>query len=305
MTRVTVGVRNVTSHFRPVGESIAMRSVQRLIELVAAVDSTVLILGETGTGKELVARHIHELSTRASGPFVAVNCGAIPTELIESELFGHEKGAFTGALTRRIGRFEFAAGGTLFLDEIGDMSLQMQVKLLRVLQERSFERVGNTTMIRSDARIVAATHRDLEAAVRDEQFREDLYYRLNVFPLPIAPLRERLSDLPLLIRHVLQRLGPSEAAAVRLSEEAMQCLMQYRWPGNIRELSNLLERLTVLHGGRTVQLKDLPEQFRCGSRLSTWPRRASDIDLSPESPIKAPKRGLNHGPFFRGADLSV
>jgi sigma-54 specific flagellar transcriptional regulator A len=259
-----------------------MLLVRRLIELVAPVDSNVLILGESGTGKEMVARRIHELSIRAGGPFVPVNCGAIPADLIESELFGHEKGAFTGALTRRFGRFEFAAGGTLFLDEIGDMSLQMQVKLLRVLQERSFERVGSNTMIRCDVRIVAATHRDLETAVREGHFREDLYYRLNVFPLPIPPLRERLSDLPLLIKHLLERQGRTEVPALRLSPEAMQCLMRYGWPGNIRELANLLERLTVLHGREIVRAEDLPEHIRRADRRSPWPNGTFDIDLSPE-----------------------
>ena len=259
-----------------------MLLVRRLIELVAAVDSNVLILGESGTGKEMVARHIHELSTRAGGPFVPVNCGAIPTDLIESELFGHEKGAFTGALSRRLGRFEFAAGGTLFLDEIGDMSLQMQVKLLRVLQERSFERVGSNAMIRCDVRIVAATHRDLENAVREGRFREDLFYRLNVFPLPIPPLRNRLGDLPLLIEHVLEHQGLTDGPALRLSPEAMHCLMHYEWPGNIRELSNLLERLTVLHGQEVVRAEDLPELLRCVDRRSSWPNGAFGIDLSPE-----------------------
>ncbi len=193
--------------FRPSGASKAMRAVHRLIEQVAPFDTNVLILGESGTGKEMVARHIHELSGRAAHPFVPVNCGAIPADLLESELFGHEKGAFTGALSTRLGRFEFAEGGTLFLDEIGDMSLQMQVKLLRVLQERSFERVGSNKTIRCNVRIIAATHRDLDAAIIAGRFREDLYYRLNVFPLQMPPLRERLDDLPVLIEHLVQRQG--------------------------------------------------------------------------------------------------
>ena len=188
--------------FRPSGNSRAMRDVHRLIEQVAPFDTNVLILGESGTGKEMVARHIHELSGRAAHPFVPVNCGAIPADLLESELFGHEKGAFTGALSTRLGRFEFAEGGTLFLDEIGDMSLQMQVKLLRVLQERSFERVGSNRTIRCNVRIIAATHRDLDAAIGAGRFREDLFYRLNVFPVQMPPLRERLEDLPVLIEHL-------------------------------------------------------------------------------------------------------
>ena len=193
--------------FRPSGTSRPMRAVHRLIEQVAPFDTNVLILGESGTGKEMVARHIHELSGRAGHPFVPVNCGAIPADLLESELFGHEKGAFTGALSTRMGRFEFAEGGTLFLDEIGDMSLQMQVKLLRVLQERTFERVGSNRTIRCNVRIIAATHRDLDAAISAGRFREDLYYRLNVFPVQMPPLRERLEDLPVLIEHLVQRQG--------------------------------------------------------------------------------------------------
>jgi sigma-54 dependent transcriptional regulator, flagellar regulatory protein len=274
--------RDNISHFRLGGDSIAVRDVRRLIELVAPVDSNVLILGESGTGKEMVAHHIHELSGRAAGPFVAVNCGAIPADLLESELFGHEKGAFTGALNRRIGRFEFARGGTLFLDEIGDMSLPMQVKLLRVLQERTFERVGGNATIQCDVRIVAATHRDLDVAIREGQFREDLYYRLNVFPLSIPPLRERLSDLPHLVEQVLKRHGAARAAALCLSSEAMECLMQYRWPGNVRELSNLLERLSVLCGHRIVRAEDLPDAYRGKDSRLIWPSNASAIDLSPE-----------------------
>ncbi len=208
-----------THRFRPSGASKAMRAVHRLIEQVAPFDTNVLILGESGTGKEMVARHIHELSGRAAHPFVPVNCGAIPADLLESELFGHEKGAFTGALSTRLGRFEFAEGGTLFLDEIGDMSLQMQVKLLRVLQERSFERVGSNKTIRCNVRIIAATHRDLDAAIIAGRFREDLYYRLNVFPLQMPPLRERLDDLPVLIEHLVQRQGHSAGRAIQLGSE--------------------------------------------------------------------------------------
>ncbi|HEY2146239.1 MAG TPA: sigma-54 dependent transcriptional regulator [Steroidobacteraceae bacterium] len=249
-----------THRFRPSGASSAMRAVHRLIEQVAPFDTNVLILGESGTGKEMVARHVHELSGRATHPFVPVNCGAIPADLLESELFGHEKGAFTGALSTRVGRFEFAEGGTLFLDEIGDMSLQMQVKLLRVLQERSFERVGSNKTIRCNVRIIAATHRDLEAAINDGRFREDLYYRLNVFPLQMPPLRERLDDLPVLIEHLVQRQG--SGPQIRLDPGAMTCLSRNRWPGNVRELSNLLERLAILYPARTITAADLPERYR-------------------------------------------
>jgi sigma-54 dependent transcriptional regulator, flagellar regulatory protein len=248
--------------FRPSGTSRPMRDVHRLIEQVAPFDTNVLILGESGTGKEMVARHVHELSGRAGHPFVPVNCGAIPADLLESELFGHEKGAFTGALSTRMGRFEFAEGGTLFLDEIGDMSLQMQVKLLRVLQERSFERVGSNRTIRCNVRIIAATHRDLEAAIGAGRFREDLYYRLNVFPLQMPPLRERLEDLPVLIEHLVQRQAPVAGRHISLDKEAMNCLARNQWPGNVRELANLLERLAILFPGQTIMSADLPERYR-------------------------------------------
>jgi sigma-54 dependent transcriptional regulator, flagellar regulatory protein len=248
--------------FRPSGESLPMRAIHRLVEQVAPYDTNVLILGESGTGKEMVARHIHELSGRAGHPFVPVNCGAIPADLLESELFGHEKGAFTGALSTRVGRFEFAEGGTLFLDEIGDMSLQMQVKLLRVLQERTFERVGSNRTIACNVRIIAATHRDLEAAILAGRFREDLFYRLNVFPLQMPPLRERLDDLPVLIEHLVCRQGQNAGRHIRLERSAMQCLARNRWPGNVRELSNLLERLAILYPDQTVTAADLPERYR-------------------------------------------
>ncbi len=248
--------------FRPSGTSRPMRAVHKLIEQVAPFDTNVLILGESGTGKEMVARHIHELSGRAGHPFVPVNCGAIPADLLESELFGHEKGAFTGALSTRLGRFEFAEGGTLFLDEIGDMSLQMQVKLLRVLQERSFERVGSNRTIRCNVRIIAATHRDLEAAISAGRFREDLYYRLNVFPLQMPPLRERLEDLPVLIEHLVQRQGQIAGRHIRLDKEAMNCLARNPWPGNVRELANLLERLAILFPEHTITAADLPDRYR-------------------------------------------
>src|SRR5450631_1659492 len=248
--------------YRPCGDSGALRRVQRLIEQVAPFDTNVLILGESGTGKELAARHVHELSPRSSEPFVPINCGAIPAELLESELFGHEKGAFTGALSARMGRFEFAEGGTLFLDEIGDMSLQMQVKLLRVLQERTFERVGSNRTIRCDVRIIAATHRDLDEAISAERFREDLFYRLNVFPVQMPPLRERLEDLPVLIEHLVERQGQIAGRYIRLDKEAMNCLARNPWPGNVRELSNLLERLAILYPEHSITADDLPERYR-------------------------------------------
>ena len=274
-----------THRFRPSGTSRVMRAVHRLIEQVAPFDTGVLILGESGTGKEMVARHIHELSGRAGHPFVPVNCGAIPADLLESELFGHEKGAFTGALSTRLGRFEFAEGGTLFLDEIGDMSLQMQVKLLRVLQERSFERVGSNRTIRCNVRIIAATHRDLDEAISAGRFREDLFYRLNVFPVQMPPLRERLEDLPVLIEHLVQRQGQISGRHIRLDKEAMNCLVRNRWPGNVRELSNLLERLAILFPEHTITPADLPDRYRsvgsagwAGSAVLVAPRAESIPD---------------------------
>jgi sigma-54 specific flagellar transcriptional regulator A len=253
-----------------------MRDILGLLGQVAPYDSTVLILGETGTGKEMVARHLHELSSRAARAFVPVNCAAIPAELLESELFGHEKGAFTGALTTRVGRFEFADGGTLFLDEIGDMSLQMQVKMLRVLQERCFERIGSNQTIHCDVRIVAATHRDLESQILAGSFRADLYYRLNVFPLQIPPLRERLGDMPLLIHDLLERQTRHGGPAVTVSQAATECLSRCAWPGNVRELSNLLERLSILYPQQVVNPRDLPKRYRLYGGAPDAAERASD-----------------------------
>jgi len=267
--------------FRPSGTSRPMRDVHRLIEQVAPFDTTVLILGESGTGKEMVARHIHELSGRASHPFVPVNCGAIPADLLESELFGHEKGAFTGALSSRMGRFEFAEGGTLFLDEIGDMSLQMQVKLLRILQERNFERVGSNRTIRCNVRIIAATHRDLETAISAGRFREDLFYRLNVFPIQMPPLRERLEDLPVLIEHLVQRQGQGAGRQIRFDKEAMTCLARNPWPGNVRELSNLLERLTILFPDQSIGADDLPERYRSTAATGSFGGMRIESIVSP------------------------
>jgi sigma-54 specific flagellar transcriptional regulator A len=266
--------------FRPSGTSRAMRDVHRLIEQVAPFDTSVLILGESGTGKEMVARHVHELSGRAGHPFVPVNCGAIPADLLESELFGHEKGAFTGALSTRLGRFEFAEGGTLFLDEIGDMSLQMQVKLLRVLQERSFERVGSNRTIKCNVRIIAATHRDLDEAISAGRFREDLFYRLNVFPIQMPPLRERLEDLPVLIKHLVQRQEQMAGRHLRLDKAAMNCLARNPWPGNVRELSNLLERLAILFPEQTISADDLPERYRA-QRAAGWASSGVRIGAPP------------------------
>ncbi len=245
-----------------VGNSPAIVKVRKLISQVADTEASVLILGESGTGKEVIARNIHALSSRATKPFVPLNCGAIPAELLESELFGHEKGAFTGAITSRQGRFELAHGGTLFLDEIGDMPLPMQVKLLRVLQEHSFERVGSNKSIEVDVRIIAATHRNLEEAIKDGKFREDLYYRLNVFPIEMPPLRERKKDIPLLLNELLARIEGSGRPIVRLMSDASEALAAYDWPGNVRELANLVERLSILYPNGIIDKPDLPRRFR-------------------------------------------
>ncbi len=245
-----------------VGNSRGVRQVRKQIEQVAGSDATVLILGESGTGKEVVARNVHYHSERRGKPFVPINCGAIPSELLESELFGHEKGAFTGAISARQGRFELAEGGTLFLDEIGDMSVQMQVKLLRVLQERTFERVGSNKTIESNVRIVAATHRNLEEAIKDGKFREDLFYRLNVFPIDMPPLRERIEDVPLLVNELVKRLEHEKRGSVRLTQAAVVALCQYHWPGNVRELANMIERLVIMHPYGVVDVHDLPQKFQ-------------------------------------------
>lgn len=244
------------------GNSHAINTTRKLIAQVAVSDATVLILGESGTGKEVVARNLHRASKRSNNAFVPVNCGAIPGELLESELFGHEKGAFTGALTARQGRFEMAEGGTLFLDEIGDMPLSMQVKLLRVLQERTFERVGSNRPIVCNVRVIAATHRNLEQEIKDNRFREDLYYRLNVFPIDVPSLRERASDIPLLVNDLIEQLEKAQRGSVRLTPQAVNILMQYDWPGNVRELANLIERLAIIYPQGLVDCKDLPEKFQ-------------------------------------------
>jgi len=251
-----------------VGQSEAMRELFDLIEKVSRTDSTVLISGESGTGKELVARAIHYKSPRRSRPLVAVNCAALPEELLESELFGHVRGAFTGAVRDRRGRFELADRGTIFLDEVSEMSPALQVKLLRVLQEREFERVGDTRTVRVDIRVIAATNQDLEELVRQGRFREDLYYRLNVIPIHIPPLRERKSDIPLLLLHFLKAFNALRGGRVEgFSPEAMNLLMEYDWPGNVRELENLVERLVVLKGEGMVRPEDLPEKIREGELI--------------------------------------
>jgi transcriptional regulator with PAS, ATPase and Fis domain len=250
-----------TSAMNPlVGNSLKMRQIHSLISKVADSNSTILITGESGTGKELAARAIHELSPRREQPFVPVNCGAIPEELLESELFGHVRGAFTGAVNSRQGRFQLANGGTLFLDEIGEMSPKLQVKLLRVLQERQFEPVGSDRAVQVDVRVVAATNRDLHVAVREGKFREDLFYRLNVLPVHLSALREREGDIALLIKHFLALHGLRKAKRVaRVEPEAMLVLEKYRWPGNVREVENLVERLIVLNEDGVIRVNELPD----------------------------------------------
>jgi sigma-54 dependent transcriptional regulator, flagellar regulatory protein len=287
----------------PTGTSAAIRDVIALIRQVAEHESTVLILGESGTGKEVVARAIHDLSLRRQRPFVAVNCGAIPAELLESELFGHEKGAFTGAIAARKGRFEIAEGGTLFLDEIGDMSPTMQVKLLRVLQERVFERVGNHVPIRCNVRIIAATHRNLEEAIGRGAFREDLYHRLNVFPIEMPPLRARLEDLPLLVRDFVAHNIAEGRGPVQLSPRALAALTRHRWSGNVRELANLIERLSIVCGGRMAGIADLPVKYRPVEALGSCADATADLGARAE--LRELLAGLNDLPALDPQTASV
>ena len=268
---MTVTAKNTTAqrhlkHLdrRLVGVSDAISEVRSLVSKVAPTEATVLLQGESGTGKEVIARLVHDCSERADGPFIPVNCGAIPGELLESELFGHEKGAFTGAVSSRKGRFELAEGGTLFLDEIGDMPYEMQVKLLRVLQERSFERVGGGKTIKCNVRVVAATHQNLEQHVEDGKFRMDLYYRLNVFPLEIPALRERAADIEGLAQRFIDSFAEQGRGKIRVEDDAMAHLRLYAWPGNVRELGNLIERLTILNTDQVVFAADLPAKYQSG-----------------------------------------
>lgn len=288
-----------------IGDSPRMQAVYEMIERIADTDSTVLITGESGTGKELVAKTIHYNSSRAGGPFIPLNYASIPKELLESELFGHEKGSFTGAINTRIGRFELAQGGTLFLDEVGELHPALQVKLLRVLQEREFERVGGVKTIKVDVRILAATNRDLEKAIKDGTFREDLFYRLNVIPLPLPPLRERVEDLQVLTAHFVQEFCRRRKRDIfTFSPEAMDCLSKYQWPGNVRELENLIERLTILVSGKVAQVSDLPGRLH----QMTFPQLAgSTPSEQPLLPASAASRepGMREVSFGdEGVDLN-
>ncbi|CAM2789195.1 MULTISPECIES: sigma-54 dependent transcriptional regulator [Vibrio] len=263
-----------------VGQSNGIQEVRHLIEQVSGTEANVLILGESGTGKEVVARNIHYHSPRRGGPFVPINCGAIPADLLESELFGHEKGAFTGAITARKGRFELAEGGTLFLDEIGDMPMTMQVKLLRVLQERCFERVGGNTTIKANVRIIAATHRNLDSMIEDQRFREDLYYRLNVFPIEMPSLKERKEDIPLLLRELMTRMEAEGAQPICYTPRAINSLMEHDWPGNVRELANLVERMVILYPNSLVDVNHLPTKYRYSDipEFQPEPSRFSSVE---------------------------
>ena len=248
-------IRTEMNFAQIIGNSSSLRKVLKHVETVAPTDSTVLIYGETGTGKELIARAIHDLSPRRSKPFVKLNCAAIPTGLLESELFGHEKGAFTGAIAQRIGRFEVANGGTIFLDEIGEVPLELQTKLLRVLQEREFERLGSSRTLRTDARLIAATNRDLEVMVNEQKFRSDLFFRLNVFPVHVPPLRDRQGDIPLLVRHFTQQFSRRMKKTMdTIPSAAMDALCRYHWPGNIRELQNVIERAVIISTGPALNI---------------------------------------------------
>ena len=278
------------------GTSNATCKVRKLIEQVADTDANVLILGDSGTGKEVVARNLHYHSSRRNKPFVPVNCGAIPHDLLESELFGHEKGSFTGAITARQGRFEMAEGGTLFLDEIGDMTLTMQVKLLRVIQERVFERVGSNKSISANVRIIAATHRDLEDDIREGRFREDLFYRLNVFPIEMPSLQERASDIPILIAELIARLSKERGAGLKLTAATITALKQYDWPGNVRELSNLIERLIILYPNKAVDVRDLPKKYQgeVVPELGSFEDggMAAEVYI-PQHSMRLPREGIN------------
>jgi transcriptional regulator with GAF, ATPase, and Fis domain len=281
-----------------IGSSQGIQDVFNIVDKVATSDSTIMIFGESGTGKELIARALHQNSNRGNKPFIAVNCGAIPHELLESELFGYEKGAFTGASQTRIGRLELANGGTVFLDEIGDMPSALQVKLLRVLSENEIDRLGGNKPVKIDVRFITATHRNLEDAIKEGKFREDLYYRLNIIPIVIPPLRDRKSDIPLLVHHFLNKCNENQGQLPKtISSEAIELLTNYSWPGNIRELGNFIERMVVLSIGNNISSKDLPEKV-----LGDIPRENLPSNEEPQdelTPSKMLQNGLKNS-FFIG-----
>jgi sigma-54 specific flagellar transcriptional regulator A len=291
-----------------IGESASIELINQMIDQVSDTNASVLILGESGTGKEVIARNIHVQSSRSHKPFVPINCGAIPAELLESELFGHEKGAFTGAISARQGRFELAEGGVIFLDEIGDMPLPMQVKLLRVLQERCYEKVGSNKSIKSDVRVIAATHRGLEVLIKDGTFREDLFYRLNVFPIDVSPLRERVEDIPLLVKEVIFRMERENRGSVRLSKKAIVMLQHYSWPGNVRELANLLERLAILYPHKVVDPKDLPEKYQTSDIVYIDPiflETISTAQIQSNNVSQLPSNGIDMKQHLTDIEISL
>jgi sigma-54 specific flagellar transcriptional regulator A len=290
-----------------IGESASIERINQMIDQVADTNASVLILGESGTGKEVIARNIHAQSSRSHKPFVPINCGAIPADLLESELFGHEKGAFTGAISARQGRFELAEGGVIFLDEIGDMPLPMQVKLLRVLQERCYEKVGSNKSIKSDVRVIAATHRRLEGLIEEGHFREDLFYRLNVFPIDVPPLRERVEDIPLLVREVILRMELDNRGSVRLSKKAVTMLQHYGWPGNVRELANLLERLAILYPNAVIEVKNLPEKFQSSDLIDLNPSGEEETLVATVQPniSQLPHNGIDMKQYLTDIEISL
>ena len=276
-----------------IGESKPIRDVFDVVARAAGSQSTVMIYGESGTGKELIARALHMSSPRASKPFIAVNCGAIPHELLESELFGYEKGSFTGAVNTRIGRMELANQGTIFFDEIGDMPTSLQVKLLRVLAEREIDRIGSTKPTPIDIRVITATHRNLEESIKEGSFREDLFYRLNIIPINLPPLRERKTDIPLLADHFLKQFNRT-AIPKTISDEAMQFLVNYSWPGNIRELANFIERMVVLSIGSTITPRDLPEKVLGDTPKEKWQPLEEDEEGNPAQILQQSLRQSFH-----------
>ncbi|MCS7214862.1 MAG: sigma-54 dependent transcriptional regulator [Thermodesulfovibrio sp.] len=264
-----------------IGQSAQIQKILTLIDKLSKTDTTALIMGESGTGKELVAKMIHKKSSRSEKPFVPVNCAAIPSELLEAELFGHEKGAFTGAHNTRLGRFEIASEGTIFLDEIGDMPLHLQVKILRVIQEKTFERIGGTRPIHVNVRIIAATNKNLENEVKEGRFREDLFWRLNVVPLVIPPLRERKEDIPLLCDYFIEKFSKKFGYSLQIKPEVIKVFLNYPWPGNVRELENMIERFYVLNEDGVIDLKDIPDRIRFVE--NSFQRELIPDDLNPFS----------------------
>jgi len=305
--RIDEPVNPETGFEEIIGRSSGLRRVLQMVETVAWGDSTVLLLGETGTGKELIARAIHSHSPRRDRPFVKLNCAAIPTGLLESELFGHERGSFTGAIAQKIGRIELAHQGSLFLDEIGDIPLELQPKLLRVLQEREFERLGSTRTQKVDVRIVAATHRDLEGMILEKQFRSDLYYRLNVFPIRIPPLRERSEDIPLLVQHFVQQATQRMRKTIdTIPSETMGALIRYRWPGNIRELENVVERAVILSPGPVLRLspRDLNSRITPGQNTERY-RTLEEVERNHILATLKETRWVLSGPYGAASRLGL